>query len=88
MQVLEVGRGGLEGERPDSGGGGGDCGGGGGDCNIAAKHPGALRGRVTPTVVWAFLPLPFAVIAIRRARRRQASSEPADGAASDGEVGS
>lgn len=60
----------------DCSGGGGDCGGGGGDCNIAGKPGRGARGRVSPTVLWAFLPLPFAVLARRRALRRRAAAEP------------
>jgi hypothetical protein len=71
------------------GGGGGDCGGGGGgDCNVAGKHHRAARGSVTPTAVWAFLPVPFAAIVRRRARRRRAIAEcaAATGEPTDGEV--
>ena len=36
---------------------------------------------MSPTVLWAFLPLPFAVLARRRALRRRAAAEPAADAA-------
>jgi hypothetical protein len=54
------------------GGGGGDCGGGGGgDCNVTARHHPGGHGGGMLTILWAFLPLPFAVLVKRRARRRR-----------------
>lgn len=63
----------------DCGGGGGDCSGGGGDCNAAARRHRGVAGSVTPSVVWAFLPLPFAALVRRRARRRRVAAEYAEG---------
>jgi len=54
-----------------SGDSGGDCSGGGGnDCN-AGPH----RGPGDPSLLWAALPLPFAIFARRRAGRRRAQRE-------------
>lgn len=54
-----------------SGDSGGDCSGGGGnDCN-ASRH----RGPGDRTLLWAALPLPFAIFARRRAGRRRAKRE-------------
>ncbi|HEY0476645.1 MAG TPA: hypothetical protein VGD37_03925 [Kofleriaceae bacterium] len=66
----------------DGGGGGGDCGGGGGggggDCNVAGRR--GRAGMSLPiAVVWALLPLPFAVIVRLRAERRRARAGFADG---------
>ncbi len=56
-----------------SGDSGGDCSGGGGDCNAGShRHRGESHG-----YLWACLPLPFAVIARRRADRRRARREAA-----------
>jgi hypothetical protein len=63
----------------DCSGGGGDCSGGGGDCNAAARRHRGAAGSVTPSVVWAFLPLPLAALVRRRARRRRAAAEYAEG---------
>jgi hypothetical protein len=57
-----------------SGGGGGDCGGGGGDCNVAG-HRGSPGAGLPVAIAWALLPIPFAVIARRRAERRRARAE-------------
>jgi len=54
-----------------SGGGADDCsGGGGGDCDAGGHHRHADHG-----YLWACLPLPFAIIARRRADRRRAKRE-------------
>ena len=56
------------------GGGGGDCGGGGGgDCNVASRH-GRGAASLPVAIAWALLPVPFAVMVRRRARRRRAVS--------------
>ena len=54
----------------DCSGGGGDCG-GGDDCDAAGHH----RHRADHGYLWACLPLPFAIIARRRADRRRARRE-------------
>jgi hypothetical protein len=54
--------------------GGGDCGGGGGDCNAGTKH-GHHGAGVGLTIVWAFLPVPFAARVRRRAVRKRATEE-------------
>lgn len=55
-----------------SGGGGDDCSGGGGDdCDAGGHH----RHGSSSSFLWACLPLPFAVIARRRADRRRAKRE-------------
>ena len=61
------------------GGGGGDCGGGGGgDCNVAGSRGRGTGGSLLFAVVWAALPLPFAALASRRARRRRVAAQRAD----------
>jgi hypothetical protein len=61
------------------GGGGGDCGGGGGgDCNVAGSR-GRAGVSLPIAVVWALLPLPFAVLVRLRADRRRARAAWADG---------
>ncbi|HEV7557273.1 MAG TPA: hypothetical protein VGO00_17520 [Kofleriaceae bacterium] len=61
----------------DCGGGGGDCGGGGGDCGGGDCNAAGKRGHggVSLQIVWAFLPIPFAAMVRRRARRKRALAE-------------
>lgn len=64
-----------------SGGGGGDCGGGGGgDCNVTSRHGRAVAS-LPVAVGWALLPIPFAALARRRARRRHARQAASPGGA-------
>lgn len=76
----------------DCSGGGGDC--GGGDCN-AGKRSRGPGNSLTFAVMWALLPVPFAVRIARRARRRRLAAVTdrendeslADGGESVGDVG-
>jgi hypothetical protein len=53
----------------DCSGGGGDCSGGGSDCSAGKHHD--HGGGLAVGLAWAFLPLPFASLVKRRARRRR-----------------